>query len=219
MADAIDLPPARAARHAEFAPEHAVYEILDKACLCHVSIMVDDVPMLVPMAYSRMGHEIILHGPVRGRLMQTLASGAATTVCVTHLDGLVLARSQFHHSMNYRCVLLTGCPRLIADPKDKLSALAHMVEHIVPGRSRQARAPSKAELAATLIVGLGLERATIKTRSGPPRDPVGDLDLDVWAGTIPIIQGVGAPVQAQGQPDTVGLSPALPDYMTKFRSI
>lgn len=180
---------------------NALFAILDQAYVCYVAVVVDLQPLVIPMTFARRGEHLILHGSIRGRLMHTFAEGADVSLCVMHLDGLVLARSVFHHSMNYRSAIVFGRATLIDDPGDKRRALVDLTETLTPGRTQDARAMSAAELAATMVVSLKIERASLKSRAGPPNDPKSDLDLKVWAGVIPLDLHAGAPVQDPRQCD------------------
>jgi uncharacterized protein len=182
-----------------------IYRILDEGLVAHAGFAVDGRPFVIPMAYARQGDRLILHGSVASRLLATLAQGVETCVTVTLLDGLVLARSVFHHSMNYRSVVVLGVATPIRDPEEKMAALEALTEHLVPGRWAEARRPSKKEFAATEVLALPIDEASAKVRSGPPGDAKADLGLPVWAGVIPFAPTApGAPVPA---PD---LKPGIP---------
>jgi nitroimidazol reductase NimA-like FMN-containing flavoprotein (pyridoxamine 5'-phosphate oxidase superfamily) len=208
-------PEATVRRH----PERAAYDracvhaILDEALCCHVGFVSDGRPVVIPCIQARVGDTLYLHGAVASRLMDTVASGAELCVTATLLDGLVLARSWFAHSMNYRSVVVFGRGRAVADLVEKARALRAIVEHVVPGRSRDARPPTPKELAATAVVAVSLERASAKVRRGLPRDQDTDYDLPVWAGEIPL----------QLQPLTPVSDPRLdegvqvPDYVRHYR--
>jgi len=179
----------------------ALFALLDEAYVCYVAVVVDEQPLVIPMAFARRGDELILHGSIRGRLMHVFADGADVSLCVMHLDGLVLARSVFHHSMNYRSAIVFGRASLIDTPEEKRRALVDLTEFLTPGRTREARGMTAAELAATMVVTLKIERASLKSRSGPPNDPKSDLGLDVWAGVAPLTLHTGAPIQDPLQRD------------------
>lgn len=171
-----------------------VLAILDEGLVAHVGFTGEDgQPYVIPMSYARDGDRLLLHGSVISRLMQRTAEGVPVCVTVTLLDGLVLARSPFHHSMNYRSVVVLGRATAIRDPAERVAALDALVEHIVPGRTAEVRGSTDKELAATEIVAVPLDEASAKIRTGPPRDPKSDLDLDVWAGVIPLRLTAGAP--------------------------
>lgn len=164
----------------------AIDAILDEAFLCHVAVVDEERgPIVLPTGYVRIGDDIVLHGSAANHLLRLAAAGGPVCVTVTILDGLVLARSQFNHSMNYRSVVAFGRARVL-EGREKADALTAFVEHIVPGRSNEARPPDERELAATLVVAVPLDEASAKVRTGPPHDDADDLALDVWAGVIPV---------------------------------
>lgn len=173
-------------------PERGVYDkasvhaILDEALCCHVGIVADGRVVVIPCIQARIGETLYLHGAVASRLMQAVARGDEVCVTVTLLDGLVLARSWFAHSMNYRSAVVFGRGREVTDLVEKARALRAIVEHVAPGRSRDARPPTPKEMAATTVVAVSLERASAKVRRGLPRDQDSDYELPVWAGEIPL---------------------------------
>lgn len=172
-----------------------VHAILDEGMVGHVGVVGDDgQPFVIPVLYARDGERIYLHGSPLSRLLSTLAEGVPMCLTVTLMDGLVLARSAFHHSMNYRSVVILGEGRPIQDPERKHQALRALVEHIVPGRSDDARGPSRKELKATEVIELKIEAASAKIRTGPPGDAAADMDLPVWAGELPIATSFGRPI-------------------------
>jgi len=186
----------RLAQRADY--DHATIDaILDEGLVAHVG-MVDDTgqPFVIPMVYGRDGHRLLLHGSVASRLQRHLADGAPVSVTVTLLDGLVLARSMFHHSVNYRSVVVLGTATAITDASRAASALERIVEHLVPGRTAEARAPTPKELAQTTVLEVPLAEASAKVRTGGPADEADDLGLDVWAGVVPLSLAVGAPQPA-----------------------
>jgi nitroimidazol reductase NimA-like FMN-containing flavoprotein (pyridoxamine 5'-phosphate oxidase superfamily) len=186
-----------------------VYGILDEALFCTVGFIHDGRPMVIPTIHVRVGDRIVLHGSPASRMLRTLRSGAEAAVTVTLLDGLVLARSVFNHSMNYRSVVLVGSAEAIDDPEEKLEAMRTFTEKILPGRWADARTPNDKEFKGTLMVGIPISAASAKIRSGPPEDDAEDLGLGVWAGVIPFATTPGAPIAA---PD---LDPSIPypDYL------
>jgi nitroimidazol reductase NimA-like FMN-containing flavoprotein (pyridoxamine 5'-phosphate oxidase superfamily) len=190
-----------------------IHRILDEGLVAHVGFAVDGRPFVIPMAYARQGDRLLLHGSAISRLMRSLAEGVETCVTVTLLDGLVLARSLFHHSMNYRSVVVFGTARPIRDAEEKTAALIALSERLVPGRSTEARGPSRKELAATEILALPLTEASAKIRTGPPKDPKSDLDLPVWAGVVPLALEAGPPEPA---PDLRG-DPEPPPHARDYR--
>ena len=189
-------------------PERATYDratvhaILDEGFLCHVGFVVDGQPYVIPTGYARVGDTLFLHGSTGSRL--GLRPGMDVCVTVTLVDGLVLARSAFHHSMNYRSVMAIGRTRPVTDPGEKEVALRALVEHIVPGRSDEVRGGDPRELAATAVVALPLEEVSAKVRTGPPSDDEPDYDRPIWAGVLPLALIPGEPA-----PDPV-LDPSIP---------
>ncbi len=177
-----------------------LYAILDAGMICHLGVIIDGSPRVIPTTYGRAGDTLYIHGSTGSVSLRT----EEVCVTVTHLDGIVLARSAFHLSMNYRSVMIFGRPRLVDDPAEKLAGMATLVENLAPGRWDIARPPSRKELAATTLLALPLEEASVKTRQGPPIDTEEDQELDVWAGELPIRQVTGTPV-----PDPT-LRPGIP---------
>lgn len=169
------------------------YAILDEALICHVGFAGDGGPVVIPTIHARLGDRLIVHGSPASRMLRAAAGGVPVCVAVTLLDGLVLARSVFHHSMNYRSVIVFGTATPLTDPDDKLAAMRAVTEHVVPGRWDDARRPDDKEFKATLLLGVPLEEASIKIRSGPPGDDEEDYDLDVWAGVVPLRRSFGPP--------------------------
>jgi nitroimidazol reductase NimA-like FMN-containing flavoprotein (pyridoxamine 5'-phosphate oxidase superfamily) len=172
-----------------------IYAILDEALICHVGFAVDGQPFVIPTIHWRDGDTLYFHGSAASRMLRTLRGGVDACVTVTLLDGLVMARSAFHHSMNYRSVVVFGKAREVADREEKLRALERLVEHIAPGRSAEVRGPSESELRQTLVLALPLHEASAKVRTGPPVDDVDDYKLPVWAGVVPISIVKGTPVE------------------------
>ena len=167
--------------------ERAIIQaILDEALSCHVGFVVDGQPFVLPTIHGRIGERLYLHGSAASRMLRTLSDGVPVCVTASLIDGLVLARSAFHHSMNYRSVVVLGTARPVVDPVEKLEALRAIVEHVVPGRWDEARQPNEKEMKATLVLGLPLAEASAKTRTGPPLDDEQDYGLPCWAGEIPI---------------------------------
>jgi uncharacterized protein len=179
-----------------------VHAILDEGFICHLGFVVDGQPYVIPTGYARVGETLYLHGSTGSRL--GLRPGMDVCVTVTLVDGLVLARSAFHHSMNYRSVMAIGRTRAIGDPGEKEAALRALVEHIVPGRSDEVRGGDSRELAATAVLALPLAEVSAKVRTGPPQDDDPDYDLPIWAGVLPLALTPGAPA-----PDPV-LDPSIP---------
>jgi hypothetical protein len=173
-------------------PQRAVYDrdavnrILDEALLCHVGFVVDGQPFVIPTSYGRDGNALYLHGSTASRMMRHLEQGVPACVTVTLLDGLVLARAAFHHSINYRSVVILGTATLVVDPAEKLAALRTIVEHIVPHRWDDSRQPNEKELKATSVLRLPINEFSAKLRVGPPVDDAEDDSFPTWAGVIPM---------------------------------
>jgi uncharacterized protein len=168
--------------------------ILDEALVVHVGISVDGQPFVIPMAFGRDGDRLILHGSRATRLLKALRDGAPVCVTATVVDDIVLARSQFHTSMNYRSVVVVGVPRAIEGPEEKRQAMTAMIEHVAPGRSIEARPPTDAELRQITVVEVPIDTASVKARTDGVVDDEEDLTLDIWAGVVPVSTQFGAPV-------------------------
>ena len=186
-----------------------LHAVLDAGFVCHLGVVVDGWPMVVPTTYGRNGDHLLVHGSAASRSLRTAKAPTPACVTVTLVDGLVLARSVFNHSVNYRCAMVYGTAELVDDPVDKLAALEALSERVVPGQWAYARSPSPKELAATTVLRLALDEASVKVSEGPPDDDDADLDLDVWAGVVPLTTVRHDPVPA---PDLrVGIS--LPQHI------
>lgn len=172
----------------------AVYEILDEGFICHVGFIVEGQPFVIPTGYGRAGDHLYLHGSQASRMLRALREGIEVCVTVTLIDGLVLARSAFHHSMNYRSVVIFGRARVVDEAKEKWDALHTLTEHLAPGRWEQTRQPNESELKATMVLALPLVEASAKVRTGPPIDDEEDYLLPVWAGVLPLNLTAGNPV-------------------------
>lgn len=168
--------------------------ILDEALVCHVGFVVEGRPVVIPTAHARAGTTLYLHGAPASRMLRTLAGGVDVCVTVTLLDGLVLARSLFHHSINYRSVVCFGRAVEVRGLDEKREALRGFAEHVLPGRAGEVREPSIGELKATRVLALQIDEASAKLRSGPPVDDEEDLALPVWAGVLPVALAAGRPV-------------------------
>lgn len=175
------------------------YAVIDEALLAHVATVVDGTVRCQPMSHWRVGDEVLLHGSPLNGLMTALRDGAEATLTVTLLDGLVLARSAFHHSVNYRSVVAYGRARVVEDAAEKMAAFHAMLDKYAPGRWDITRPPSDGEMKATLVLALPLDEMSCKARSGPPVDAPADYALDVWAGVVPLRLDRGEP--QQDQPD------------------
>ena len=196
-------------------PERARYDretidaILDEAFICHVGFLDEGHPVVIPTIHVRVGDRLILHGSPASRMMRTVAMGAPVSVAATLFDGLVLARSVFNHSMNYRSVVLFGTGEVIDDPAEKLEAMRVFTEKILPGRWDDVRPPTDLEFRGTLMAAVPIDAASAKTRSGPPEDEDSDLGLDTWAGVIPYRLIPGEPVPSPDLPAGIG----FPEYL------
>ncbi|WP_021591901.1 pyridoxamine 5'-phosphate oxidase family protein [Actinomadura welshii] len=180
-----------------------LYEILDDGMICHLGLIVNGSPRVIPTGYGRQDDTLYIHGSSGA---SSLRAGPSQEICitVTHLDGIVLARSLFHHSINYRSALIYGTPRLVSDTDEKLHSLRVITEQMAPGQWDAARRPTRKELAGVSVLALPLDEASVKVRQGPPSDDEPDYDLDVWAGVLPVHQTFGAPA-----PDPL-LRPGIP---------
>ncbi|MFZ1010095.1 MAG: pyridoxamine 5'-phosphate oxidase family protein [Candidatus Sulfotelmatobacter sp.] len=181
-------------------PERAVYDreaayrILDEAFLCHVGFIADGQPFVIPTSFGRKDDCLYIHGSAASRMLRQMKEGVPVCVTVTLLDGLVLARAAFNHSMNYRSVVVLGKATLVDDPQEKLEALRLLSEHIIPGRWADSRQPNERELKATSVLRLQIEEFSAKVRTGPPIDDEEDYSFPTWAGVVPIEMKIGAPI-------------------------
>ena len=162
-----------------------VYSILDAGFLCHISFSIDGQPLIIPTLYGREGNTLYIHGANTSRLVQHLDKGVSMSLAVTHVDGIVLARSAFHHSMNYRSAVVFGTAKRVVDEK-KERALFVISEQVLKGRWEEARKPNAKELKATTVLAIEIEQASAKIRTGGPKDEKADYDLDIWAGVLPL---------------------------------
>jgi nitroimidazol reductase NimA-like FMN-containing flavoprotein (pyridoxamine 5'-phosphate oxidase superfamily) len=185
-----------------------IHSILDEGLVCHLGFAVDGRPWVMPTTYARVENHLYVHGAAANFALKTLASGVDACVAVTLLDGLVLARSAFHHSMNYRSVMLFGRAERITEPQEQHDSMIAIVEHLVPGRSNDTRLPTPEEVRKTLIVRLALDECSAKVRTGGPLDDEEDMHLGFWAGVLPLSIVPGEPV-----PDG---EEAVPDYVTRW---
>lgn len=189
-----------------------IYGILDEAFICNVGFSMDGQPYVIPTLYARAGDAIYFHGSVASRMLRHLSAGAPACITVSLVDGLILARSVFNHSMNYRSVVLVGTAALVDDPAEKLEALRAFTEKIIPGRWSEARGPNEKEMKATSILRFPITEASAKVRAGGVKDDEEDYALQIWAGVIPLHLAAGAP-QRDAKCD-----PAipLPGYLAKY---
>ena len=185
----------RVRRHSERArTEHAdLLAVLDAGMICHLGVVVDGSPVVLPTAYGRVGDTLYLHGSSANRSLHA-ADGHEVCITVTHLDGLVCARAAFAHSVNYRSAVVFGTARIVTEEAERLTGLRAVTEQLIPGRWDAVRAPTRKELAATSVLALPLAEASVKVRTGPPKDEPEDLDAGIWAGVLPLGVAFGAPV-------------------------
>ena len=183
-------------RHAERAVYdlERIYAILDEGFICHLGFVVDGQSYVMPTAYGRAGNQLYLHGSAASRMVRSLGAGINVCATVTLVDGFVLARCAFRHSLNYRSVVILGQARLVTDEAQKMEALRCFTNHLVPGRWEEVRAPSRTEMMTTSVFSLPLDEVSAKVRSGPPMDLEDDYPVPVWAGVVPIRAQVGEPV-------------------------
>ena len=185
--------------------------IIDEAPSCHVGFAIDGRPWVLPTIHARIDDRLYLHAAAANHMLRTLDDGVETCVTITLVDGLVLARSAFHHSMNYRSVMIFGTATRVDDPDEKYAALHALVEHVVPGRMADARPPADGEMRKTLVLALPIDEASAKVRTGGPIDDEEDLALPIWAGVLPSRTVYGAPV---AEPEVTA---PLPDYVRAYR--
>jgi nitroimidazol reductase NimA-like FMN-containing flavoprotein (pyridoxamine 5'-phosphate oxidase superfamily) len=189
--------------------KETINQIIDEALYCHVSFVQNNQPYIIPTIHARMGDRIVLHGAKASRLLKHIAEGNKVCVAITLMDGLVLARSVFHHSMNYRSAVLFGKGKLLENKVKKLEALKAITEHLIPGRWVDARQPNDKELNATTVVSIDIDEVSAKIRTGPPIDDEEDYELPVWAGLIPISQKFDSPENDQKLNENI----ELPNYI------
>jgi len=189
-----------------------VYGILDEGFICHVGFAVEGQPFVIPTGYARVDEQLLIHGSQVSRMLRTLSSGIDVCVSVTLVDGLVLARSAFHHSINYRSVVMFGRATIVDDREAKLAALFAFSEQVIPGRWNDVREPTEQELRATTVLALPLVEVSAKVRTGPPIDDDEDYSLNVWAGVLPLKIAAGAPISDPRLPETI----APPSYTLEY---
>lgn len=192
-----------------------IYKILDEAFICHVGFAVENQPFVIPTAYGRSGDTLYLHGSAASRMMRELARGIEVCVTITLLDGLVLARSAFHHSVNYRSVVVFGTAEIVTDEAEKAEALRLFTEHIIPNRWNEIREPDAKELKATTVLRLSIKEASAKIRFGDPVDDEADYELDVWAGVIPLRVAADEPIADAKLKKEI----SIPEHVSNYRRI
>ncbi|WP_033327078.1 pyridoxamine 5'-phosphate oxidase family protein [Streptomyces yerevanensis] len=204
--------PTRSRKRAAYDQE-TVHSILDEGYVCHLGFVREGAPVVLPTLYGRVGERLYVHGSTGSRPLRMAGQaepGLPVCLTVTHVDGLVLARSAFHHSLNYRSVVVHGIAHQVTDPDEKRAALDALVDQVVPGRSQDSRPANDKELAATAVLRLDLGEVSAKLRTGGPNDEPEDLDLPHWTGVVPLHKGYGTPVPA----DDLAPGVELPDYLT-----
>ncbi|WP_193197177.1 pyridoxamine 5'-phosphate oxidase family protein [Nostoc sp. MG11] len=189
-----------------------IYEILDEGLVCHLGFAVDGQPFVIPTAYGRVEDQVYIHGSPASRMLRSLQTGIEVCLTVTLLDGLVLARSAFHHSMNYRSVVIFGTATIVQDAEQKLAALQAFTDHVVPRRWAQVRQPSRQELQGTLVLSLPLAEASAKVRTGPPLDDEADYALPVWAGVVPLQLVAGKAIADSRVQSTINIPAEVQNY-------
>ncbi len=189
-----------------------VHQILDEGLICHLGFIVNGQPFVIPTIYVRVGETIYVHGSPASRMLRTLEQGVPACVTVTHVDGLVLARSAFHHSMNYRSVVVLGTATVVSEAEKKLDVLHALTDHLIRGRWEEIQQPSADELRRTLVLALPIEEASAKIRTGPPLDDEEDYDLPVWAGVLPLSITPSLPIPDPRLPPGT----AAPPYAVRY---
>jgi uncharacterized protein len=189
-----------------------IYQIIDEALTCQVAFAIDGQPYNIPTLHARRGKELLLHGATSSRLIRHIEQGQPLCIAMTLIDGLVLAKAVFHHSVNYRSVVLFGTGRVLDTDTEKIAALEHFTEKILPGRWQDARAPNAKELKATAVAVVAIESASAKVRSGPPKDDPEDAWMPVWSGVLPLETRLQSPQPVMGS----GAEIPIPDYLAEF---
>lgn len=190
-----------------------VHAILDEGFICHLGFVIDGQPIVIPTGYGRIDDKLYIHGSQASRMLRTLKTGVAACVTVTLVDGLVLARSAFHHSINYRSVVIFGNATAVEAAEEKNAALLAFSEHVIRGRWQDVREPTEQELKATTVLVLPLAEVSAKVRTGPPIDDEEDYDLAVWAGVVPLRVVAGEPIPDPRLPNQI----SAPEYVRKYR--
>ena len=189
-----------------------INQILDEGFICHVGFAVDGQPFVIPTGYAPVGDRVFIHGSQASRMLRTLGKGIDVCLTVTLIDGLVLARSAFHHSMNYRSVVVFGRATTVDDPEEKVAALRALSEHMIPGRWDDVREPNEREVQLTTVLSLSLNEASAKVRTGPPLDDEEDYELPIWAGVIPLQMVADAPLADTRLPTDIDAPPYALGY-------
>lgn len=192
------------------------YEILDTGLIAHAGFIHESRPMVIPMAYARAGDSVYLHGASTTRIIKNNADGVPASLTVTSVDGIVVAKSAFHHSMNYRCAIIHGTARIVEDPAEQAEALAAITDHLLPGRWDECRPMTAHELKATGVLKLEIEHVSTKVRTGGPVDDDEDLGTAVWAGVVPVTTALGQPLTAPEVPAGTAVPASVPAAKRKF---
>lgn len=190
-----------------------IYAILDEAFICHVGFVADGQPYVIPTGYARIGDDLYIHGSAASRMLRNIAEGIDVCVTVTLVDGLVLARSAFHHSINYRSVVILGKASPVDEEDEKAKALEAFTEHVIPGRWAEVRWPNELEIKATSVLKLPIDEASAKIRTGGPVDDEADYSMNAWAGVVPLRMSKGDPIADERLPDDT----ALPDHVRNYK--
>lgn len=190
-----------------------IYAILDEAFICHVGFVIDGQPYVIPTGFARIGDDLYIHGSSASRMLRNIAKGVEVCVTVTLVDGLVLARSAFHHSINYRSVVILGKAKLVEDVEEKNKALEAFTEHIIPGRWADIRWPTELELKATSVLKLPIDEASAKIRTGDPKDDEEDYAMNTWAGVLPLHTATGDPIDDARLDGNI----PIPDHVSNYK--
>ena len=193
--------------------KETIYKILDETFICQVAFKIDEQVFIIPTAYGRKGDKIFIHGSNKSRMLNSIKSGVDICINVTLIDGIVAARSIFHHSINYRSVIIFGKGKEIIEPDDKKRALRIITEHIIPGRWDDARQPNEKELEITSVFEFKIDEASAKIRTGPPADEKEDYNLNVWAGVIPLKTVIENPIRDEKLNEDI----SIPDYIKNYK--
>ena len=194
-----------------------IIKIIDDSFICNIGFVTDNQPFVIPVSYGRENNKIFFHGAKGSRMFKTLRTGTEICVTITIVDGIVLARSAFNHTINYRSVVIFGKAQEINDPTEKTKSLKTITEHIIPGRWNDVREPNDKELNATSVFSLDINEASAKVRSGPPLDKDEDLKLNVWAGVLPLRMENEEPIIDSTIIDGINHNTIVPDYIKKFK--
>jgi nitroimidazol reductase NimA-like FMN-containing flavoprotein (pyridoxamine 5'-phosphate oxidase superfamily) len=198
-------------------PERAVYDratvhaIVDEALICHLGFLAGGSPVVIPTIHARVDDTLYFHGSPASRMLRGMKKGMEVSIAITLLDGLVVARTPFHQSLNYRSVIVFGESRLVEDPDEKLLALKAVTDHVTQGRWEDSRPPPEKEIAGTLVLAVPLDEVSAKVRFGPPGDDEEDIGLPYWAGVVPLSMFSGNPIPAEG------VDWPAPDYLTEYQ--